>query len=357
MREQLAATAPGSSEAAPHLLAKLEALEQRVDAPAADPAVEALVEQRTQQLTHDLDAVREQLTKLERTPVTDPVVASELDTLSQRLRFLDNRLNEDVATSGEVTRAVDAIGALAARVDGLAEAVATGTSDTTGPAAEELQRLVDERVEAQVAERCGAVADLTRGFEERLAAAESQPRAGGSLTGDTTGLEELLERNRMTIERLGLHLGEHDRALAELMQLAQPPEEARRARCAGRRDRGRRAGGRCQAGAGHAARDRHLQLVRAEHGRGQGAHAPGRGRRGRFAGRPREADEPARADGVVDRLAPAAAGGDGDRCGFIRRRLRAAAASRAALRGARRRVKLTFSVGTERSVRHAQALA
>ena len=80
----------------PQLLEKLEALEQRVEAPAtADPVVEQL----TQQLTHDLDAVREQVAKLERTPVTDPVVASELDTLSQRLRFLDVRLNEEVPTT------------------------------------------------------------------------------------------------------------------------------------------------------------------------------------------------------------------------------------------------------------------
>ena len=171
VREQLAATAPGSSEADPQLLAKLEALEQRVERP---PRPIRRVEQLTQQLTHDLDAVREQLAKLERTPVTDPVVASELDTLSQRLRFLDDRLNEDVATSGEVTRAVDA---LRAELAGSGTPVAMDTSELEGtiersqpastdsqrhrdrhlghgrPAAEELQRLVDERVEAQVAER------------------------------------------------------------------------------------------------------------------------------------------------------------------------------------------------------------
>ena len=44
-------------------------------------------------------------------------------------------------------------------------------------------------------------------------------------TGDTTGLEDVLERNRMTIERLGLHLGEHDRVLAELMRSRDLPEK------------------------------------------------------------------------------------------------------------------------------------
>ena len=207
-----------------------------------------MVEQLTQQLTHDLDAVREQVAKLERTPVTDPVVASELDTLSQRLRFLDVRLNEEVPTTSEMTRAVDALRAelasagtpvavdtselegtiqsLSTRLDGLAESIATGAAGSAGPAAEELQRLVDERVEARVAEQVAErVAELTRGLEERFAAAESQPRAAGSVTGDTTGLEDLLERNRMTIERLGLHLGEHDRALAELMRSRNLPKK------------------------------------------------------------------------------------------------------------------------------------
>ena len=171
---------------------------------------------RVDQLAHDFDAIREQLAQVERTPVTDPVVASELDTLSQRLRFLDDRLNEDVATSAEVTQAIEAL-----RTE-LAGAVAP---DPTGPAAEELQRLVDERIEAQVAAQVAErVGELTRDIEERLAAAEAQPRAGGSVTGDASALDDLLERNRMTIERLGLHLGEHDRALAELMQTRSIPK-------------------------------------------------------------------------------------------------------------------------------------
>jgi hypothetical protein len=200
---------------------------------------------RLEQLTAAVDTVREQVAAVASTPVTDPVVASELDTLSQRLRFLDVRLDEEMATSSEVMRAVDAVraelassaasqlegtlGALSARVDGLAEALAAAAPDTTA-AAEELQRLVDERVEAQLAEQLAAqvaerVAEFTRGLEERLEAAAAQTRAGGSALGDASGLEDLLERNRMTIERLGLHLGEHDRALAELMRTRNLPKQ------------------------------------------------------------------------------------------------------------------------------------
>ena len=113
-----------------------------------------------------------------------------------------------------------------ARVDGLAEASRRRAAGPAGPAADEFQRLVDERIEAQVAAQVAErVGELTRGLEERLAAAESQPRAGESLAGDAPVLDDLLERNRMTIERLGLHLGEHDRALAELMRTRNLPKK------------------------------------------------------------------------------------------------------------------------------------
>ena len=61
----------------------------------------------------------------------------------------------------------------------------------------------------------------------------------------------------MTLERLGLHLGEHDRALAELMRSRNLPKKldelaARVDEIAG----GAPARG-CEAGSGHAARDRH----------------------------------------------------------------------------------------------------
>jgi len=114
------------------------------------------------------------------------------------------------------------IEALVGRVDGLADAVTSGTAGTAGTATEEIQRLVDDRVEAKVAQR---VAELTRGFEERLATAEADSQSGRTPTGDAAALEELLESNRMTIERLGLHLGEHDRALAELMRSRNLPQK------------------------------------------------------------------------------------------------------------------------------------
>ncbi len=252
--EQLA----GDREQEGSLAAKLDDLERRLPTALVTPEDLAGALARTreeltsasssadvQQLAGDIATIREQIAKAERTPSTDPVVASELDTMSQRLRFMDARLNDEMATSSEVTRAVEAlrvelagagtpvlidtselegtVGELAARLDGLADTVATGLPGTAGSDTEELQRLVDERVDSQVAAR---VAELTEGLEERLAAAEGAPRTSGVGTGgDTSGLEDLLERNRMTIERLGLHLGEHDRALAELMRSRNLPKK------------------------------------------------------------------------------------------------------------------------------------
>ena len=210
--DELSATPKPVHDPAVHQ--QLEALATRIEELSSAPSVGP--DPRVDQLSHDFDAIREQLAQVERRPVSDPLVAGELDTLSQRLRLLDDRLNEGVATSAEVTQAIDAL---------RTELASARPPDATGPTAEDLQRLVDARIEAQVAAQVAErVGELTREIEERLAAAEAQPRTGGSVTGDASALDDLLERNRMTIERLGLHLGEHDRALAELMQTRSIPK-------------------------------------------------------------------------------------------------------------------------------------
>ena len=197
---------------------QLEALATRIEELASASSVAP--DLRVDQLSHDFDAIREQLAQVERTPVTDPVVASELDTLSQRLRVLDDRLNEGVATSAEVTQAIDAL-----RTE-LASGLVPPDSDRPhggGAPASSSTRGSRHRWPHRW-RRSRSVGELTRDIEERLAAAEAQPRTGGSVTGDASALDDLLERNRMTIERLGLHLGEHDRALAELMQTRSIPK-------------------------------------------------------------------------------------------------------------------------------------
>ena len=122
--DELNATPEPVSDPAVHQ--ELEALATRIEELASASSVAP--DPRVDQLSHDFDAIREQLAQVERRPVGDPVVASELDTLSQRLRVLDDRLNEGVATSAEVRQAIDSL-----RTE-LAEA---GTPDTSGPTAEE----------------------------------------------------------------------------------------------------------------------------------------------------------------------------------------------------------------------------
>jgi len=203
-----------------------------VELPALDPRID--------ELAADLTALRSQLDGVVAAAVPGPVLPEEIGTLTERLGAVEGRLQGELVTSTDVSRAVDELrvelGAveppapvdtgdlersiallagrlegLAARVDGLAEAAAA-TMPPSGPdpATEELYGRLEARLD-----------ELATRLEERLAAAPSGA-AASSL--DTEGLEELLERNRMTLERLGLHLGEHDRALAELMRSRNLPK-------------------------------------------------------------------------------------------------------------------------------------
>ena len=172
--DELSATPEPVHDPAVHQ--QLEALATRIEELASASSVGP--DPRVDQLAHDFDAIREQLAQVERTPVTDPVVASELDTLSQRLRFLDDRLNEDVATSAEVTQAIDALRAELER-----DAVAMDRRDERRSGADGggasprpcLVGLRGSRHRWPHRSRSGS-AELTRDIEERLAAAEAQPR-------------------------------------------------------------------------------------------------------------------------------------------------------------------------------------
>ena len=107
---------------------------------------------------------------------------------------------------------LESLEGLAARIDGLNDAVAAAASpgSSSDPAQQELLGRLEARVE-----------ELATSLEERLTASST---GGSTVSLEGEGLMDELERNRMTIERLGLHLGEHDRALAELMRVAEPAE-------------------------------------------------------------------------------------------------------------------------------------
>ena len=131
-----------------------------------------------------IDGIRHELASAPATPSSDAPAANEVVArLDQRLSMLE---------------------ALGARVDQLAEAVRAAAPVEPVQAPEGLRAEVDRRID-----------ELGRTLDERLAAIEAP---ASRATDQPVGLESDLERVRMSIERVGLHLGEHDRALAELMR-------------------------------------------------------------------------------------------------------------------------------------------
>jgi len=135
-------------------------------------------------LARALDRIRHDLTSVTATQPNDaPEAADAVARLDERLRMLE---------------------ALGARVDELAESIETAGPIESAPASDTLRHEIDVRID-----------DLSRMLDERLAAigASASPRIE-----QPAGSEDELERVRMSIERVGLHLGEHDRALAELMR-------------------------------------------------------------------------------------------------------------------------------------------
>jgi hypothetical protein len=212
--DELAARPAGDAE----LAAQVAALAARVDAldgPA--PLEDAL--RRLDELAGRLDAVagkdevevlRRTLAELASRPAVDPTLGAQLAELAGRV--------DAHAASDHDLAAVDELAARLAAVEQAAPAPAD-----TGP----LERRVSElgatvaQLAADLQEAVAASESLAQRLERAPAAAPSNgsgphvPAAGGA---DADVLDQEVERLRMAIERMGLRLGEHDRALVELMQ-------------------------------------------------------------------------------------------------------------------------------------------
>ena len=136
---------------------------------------------------------------------------ARLDDVTQRIVDLRSTVAQppDVeALSAEIESR------LAARLDELL----SERSNDAGPATEKLAAELSRNAELWYAGRAELEARL-EGLEARVAA---RPTPVAAASGDTTELvphifEQEVERVLMAVERLGLHLSEHDRALAELM--------------------------------------------------------------------------------------------------------------------------------------------
>jgi hypothetical protein len=141
-------------------------------------------------------------------------VEARLDDLSQRLGSLPAPTAQPVDAEA-ITAEIEA--RLATRLEGR-------TAEAPDPATETLAAELSRNAELWYAGRAALEARL-EGLEARLEARIAAHPALTTVTSASSNTSELVphvfeqevERVLMAVERLGLHLGEHDRALAELM--------------------------------------------------------------------------------------------------------------------------------------------
>ena len=217
LRDELSSVAAqpreqGADEALAMLTARVDEIASAPPpAPEADPRIDVLARSvselrdelaslAVQPHDHTADDALALLTARVEEIAATPAPSSEpdprVDELGDALAELRIRIESLASPSRE--RADDGIlAALTSRVDAL----------TSAPPAVDEERL---RGIESLAER---LETLSRDLEARLAVAD--PVGGEGI--DAT-VPDQLERVRLSIERFGLHLGEHDRALADLMR-------------------------------------------------------------------------------------------------------------------------------------------
>jgi chromosome segregation ATPase len=252
--------------------ADLRALAQTVEELAGRPVVEAGLGDRVWRLAERIDelsdavaarpgereaeveiaALRAAVDSLAARPAGDPdrldTVGARLDEAARQIEDLSRTL-ADVATARQPAASPDEVAGLAERLDELAYRVADLSSEKAAPVdTEALSTEIESRLAARLDERLAdrptdpdpatesLAADLSRNaelwyagraalearIEELEAKMTARPVTGVAGGGGTAELvphvfEQEVERVLMAVERLGLHLSEHDRALAELM--------------------------------------------------------------------------------------------------------------------------------------------
>jgi len=212
----------------------------------------------------DLESIRGSLEQArEAAPIANPELDHRLDHLVSRLDALHGRVEEVAATIGDEAPTPDpelavTVDALAARMEELSATIGAirdaATDESEGRLDVDLRERVEEML-ADVARRADGVAAETTGaiqawatqhaaLESRIDAiaaeladarlqamrtaaavtplpvAEPKPRGKAKATEEveSTGVESELERLRMAVERINLHLGERERAIGDLMR-------------------------------------------------------------------------------------------------------------------------------------------
>ncbi len=222
----------------PELEGRLEVLEARIDESIVGGTelttrIDAMASVRPEEASAErLNAFETQLDGLAR--AQDETLANAIEglrnerepdgELSARLDALEARAAEGFVTPAALEARIESLsrtptedGLLVRRLDEL-ETSRVGDLDTINVLAVAMDRIrhdlttTQAPVETETSEALEAVAALA----ERLSALENAPAVEPVASHDDSELVLELERFRLILERIGLHLGEHDRAIADL---------------------------------------------------------------------------------------------------------------------------------------------
>jgi len=209
------------------LRAEVASLAENGREPGLDPRV-ADIEARVEELANARAAEAELASRLSD---LEQARSGDLDTVDVLARAMD-RIRHDLTSEPEVSESATAettaaVAELSQRIAALEESSGaepadqseSATAETTAAVAELSQRIAAleesrgaepaDQSESATAETTAAVAELS----QRIAALEE---SRGAEPADQSELAAEFGRLRLMLERIGLHLGEHDRALADL---------------------------------------------------------------------------------------------------------------------------------------------
>ncbi len=167
-------------------------------APQTDARVEALM--------GEIDALRSELASLRVAGERRDAEVDRLAEIEMRVQALDTEQPDGTA--------------LAERLDAL-ERARVGDLDTVDVLARAMDRIRHDLTEAprdegSSAEALESMAQLTQRIAALEVAREEEPAAQPAYGPDASELASELDGVRLVLERIGLHLGEHDRTLADL---------------------------------------------------------------------------------------------------------------------------------------------
>jgi hypothetical protein len=199
------------------------------------------VDRRIEDLVEALDGLRAEVEGIASSARRTEADAERVHALEHRLKALEQRTADDVVTPDALARALEShvddvvlgrLETLEARVESLArdepdegvvarldelENARAGDVDTINVLALAMDRIRhdlaqnDQSSHADPSEMLDAVSVLS----ERIAALEITAATTTAPADDGSEVRAELERLRLVLERIGLHLGEHDRALAD----------------------------------------------------------------------------------------------------------------------------------------------